>query len=50
MHVVRVCDRDLRDLLFPDDVVYMHCIKADECKIEPPDMKHLEDVIKSQEE
>lgn len=50
MHVVWVRDRKTGDLLSPDDVVHVQRIQADEGKIECPHLKHLEDVIKPQEE
>ena len=45
-----VRDRKTGDLLSPDDVVHVQRIQADGRKIECPHLKHLEDVIKPQEE
>ena len=50
VHEVRVNDTDIRYLLNPDDVVHVQGIKADKCKIQLLQVKHVEDVIESKEE
>src|SRR5215216_2753315 len=50
VHEVRVSDTDIRYLLNPDDVVHVQGKKADKCKIQLFQVKHVEDVIKSKEE
>ena len=50
MHEVRVSDTYIRYLLNPDDVVHVQGIKADKCKIQLLQLKHVEDVIESKEE
>ena len=50
VHEVRVNDTDRRYLLSPDDVVHVQGKKADKRKIQPFQVKHVEDVIKSKEE
>ena len=50
VHVVWVSDTDMRYLLNPADVVHVQGIKEDKRKIQLLHVKHVEYVIKSEEE
>ena len=50
VHEVRVNDTNIRYLLNPNDVAHVQGKKADKCKIQLCQVKHVEDVVKSKEE
>ena len=50
MHIERVRDADIFDVLDPDEVVHIQCKHGDELEIQLGHVEHVVDVVKSQDE